>query len=82
MTRADLANEEAMVLHEDWFDAALIGETDTGHAVYSIDAILEILMQRDGLTDEEANEWFGYNIAGAYLGEFMPVYVQLTAENE
>jgi hypothetical protein len=82
MTRADLANEEAMVLHEDWFDAALIGETDTGRAVYSIDAILEILMRRDGLTDEEANEWFGYNIAGAYLGEYMPVYVQLKTENE
>jgi hypothetical protein len=81
LTRADLANEEAMVLTEEEFDAALIGESSTGRAVYSIDAILEILMQRDGLTDEEANEWFGYNIARAYLGEYMPVYAQLRKEN-
>jgi hypothetical protein len=34
-------------------------------------------MERDGLDEEEANEFFGFNIECVYLGDFMPVYVQV-----
>jgi hypothetical protein len=77
MTREDVANVNPEALIADGLDAALIGVTDTGTAVYSIDKIIEILMTRDGMDDEEADEWFGFNIAGAHFGEHDPVYVNL-----
>jgi hypothetical protein len=49
--------------------------------VYSIDAIIKILMDRDGMDEEEANEFFGFNIAGAHFGPNDPIYVSLQAEN-
>jgi hypothetical protein len=32
-------------------------------------------MQRDGMTHEEAIEFFDFNIAGAYVGEYTPIYM-------
>ena len=41
--------------------------------VYSGELILAKLMERDGMTDEEALEYIDFNIEGAYLGEGTPV---------
>ena len=41
--------------------------------VYSADAMLELLKDRDGMTDEEALEYFMFNIEGAYIGIDTPV---------
>tara|TARA_R110000744_G_scaffold65259_1_gene134085 strand:- start:5602 stop:5835 length:234 start_codon:yes stop_codon:yes gene_type:complete len=43
--------------------------------VYSVDKIIEILIDRDGMTEEEAVEFFEFNIEGAYMGRMTPVYV-------
>ena len=32
-------------------------------------------MQRDGMTEEEAVEFFDFNIECAYVGEFTPIYM-------
>jgi hypothetical protein len=32
-------------------------------------------MSRDGMTPEEAQEYFEFNIQGAYVGESTPIYV-------
>ena len=32
-------------------------------------------MQRDGMTEEEAQEFFEFNIACAYVGEYTPIYM-------
>lgn len=63
----------------DSFDTALIG---TAHRVgqglllvYSVDGILDVL-ERQGMSPEEAQEWFDYNIEGAYLGPGTPIYVR------
>lgn len=32
-------------------------------------------MTRDGMTEEEAQEWYEFNILGAYCGEGMPVFL-------
>ena len=34
-----------------------------------------ILETRDGMTEEEAVEFFEFNIAGAYVGEYTPIYM-------
>ena len=72
------------------YDACII-EVKDGVAYYSVDKILCVLqemfledLQANGefldedLEDEAsmmAIEWFDYNIAGAYMGEYTPVYV-------
>ena len=41
--------------------------------VYSGDEIVSILMNRDGMTHEEAMEFVDYNIEGAYTGKDTPL---------
>ena len=65
------------MLIADGFDEAIIGTTTKGLAVYSVSAIVEILMRRDGMDDEEAMEYFYFNIDGAYMGEETPLFVHL-----
>lgn len=48
---------------------------DIPRAVMSIAGIIRILMMRDGMTEEDAWDWYYYNIEGAYVGENTPIYV-------
>lgn len=41
--------------------------------VYSGEKICEILMSRDGMSDDEALEYIEFNIEGAYVGPNTPV---------
>ena len=52
-----------------------------GVAVYSTSKCLDILMERDGMTDEEAMEYFTFNVTGAYVGENTPVFLEDLEEN-
>lgn len=45
--------------------------------LYSKQKILEILCQRDGMTDSEAEEFYDYNILGLYAGEQNAVFLDL-----
>lgn len=66
--------EEAIFL--DGFDDAIIGHGERcGLLVVLYDAYkcIDILMS-DGMTDEEAQEYFDFNILNAYLGENTPIY--------
>jgi len=38
--------------------------------------VLEILMTRDGMSYEEAREFYEFNIVGAYVGPGTPVFVE------
>ena len=67
------ANEEAMLV--DGHDDALAGYDTQGRAIYFVDAIIGRLMQRDGMAQEEAIEFFDFNIAGAYVVEYTPIYM-------
>jgi hypothetical protein len=67
------ANEMAMLV--DGHDDALAGYDTQGRAIYFVDAIIGTLMQRDGMTQDEATEFFDFNIAGAYVGEYTPIYM-------
>tara|TARA_Y100000361_G_scaffold70498_1_gene62320 strand:- start:1614 stop:1898 length:285 start_codon:yes stop_codon:yes gene_type:complete len=66
-------NPEAMFA--DGFDNALMGYSSDGKAIYSADMIIGTLMNRDGMTNEEAVEYFGFNIECAYVGEYTPIYM-------
>ncbi len=66
-------NPEAILL--DGYDEALLGLGQRGPgqvlAVYSVKRIKEALC-RD-MDEEEADEFFSFNIAGAYCGEHTPI---------
>lgn len=70
-------NQEALVA--DGFDEALIGYIERATsgivACYSREKCIEILMKRDGMTWEEATEFFDFNVAGAFVGETTPVFL-------
>lgn len=63
-------------LKVDGFDKAIIGEEySSGRLVYSAERMIKILMNRDGMSFEEALEFMEYNIIGAYVGEMTPIYI-------
>ncbi len=56
------------------YERAIIGQDDASlRVVYSADKIIEILSEE--MTPEEAEEFYEYNILGAYMGEMTPIYV-------
>ena len=69
-----MTNEEA--LRADGFNDCIIG-TDYKklRVVYSIERMLQVMITRDGMSMEEAIEYFDFNIGGAYVGEMTPMYV-------
>ena len=66
-------NPDAMLA--DGLDDALAGYDSRGRAVYLIEEILGILVTRDGMTEEEAQEFFDFNIDGAHVGQYTPIYM-------
>lgn len=77
-----LAELEPEALTVDGFDEALVGWTDSwsGHdrsirAVYSAKKIIHMLEQQ-GMLREEAEEYFEFNIAGAYVGKHTPMFIR------
>jgi hypothetical protein len=66
----------------DGFDDCVIGTANIWRdqitvtvLVYSADAMIETMMDRDGMSDEEAQEFLLFNIEGAYIGIDTPVLV-------
>lgn len=66
-------NPDAMLV--DGHDDALAGYDTRGRAIYRIEDIVRTLMERDGMTEEEAVEFFDFNIECAYVGQFTPIYM-------
>lgn len=65
------------MLIADGLGEALIGITTKGLAVYDSYKVIAILMARDGMDEEEAIEFFEYNIDGSYVGEQTPIFIFL-----
>ena len=71
--QADM-NPDQTFLMADGFDDALLGlDIQHGRTVYSVRRCLEILVQQ-GMTEEEAVEYFEFNTRGAYVGPSTPIW--------
>lgn len=74
----------ADVLLADGHDAAIAGllvKPEGGAAVaYSVSQVIASLVA-DGMSEDEAEEYFSFNIAGAYVGPGTPVFIAETAAN-
>jgi hypothetical protein len=71
------ANPEALMA--DGFEDALVGVAEQFTrimACYDYDKCIEILCKRDGMSEDEAVEYFDFNVAGASMGEFTPVFIK------
>ena len=67
------------LLIADGFDDAVIGiDYSSKRLIYSITACVQIL-SRD-MSEEDAVEYFFYNVAGAYVGERTPIWCEDFAE--
>ena len=79
MLSEDIAevNPEALIC--DGFDDAIIGMAERinlGPVVaYDVEKMIEIMVNRDGMTDEEAWEFYYFNIVGSWVGEFTPIFI-------
>jgi hypothetical protein len=81
MTRDEIAefNEELLMLEPSYFDKAIVGvvtNIKTQAVCYDVNKIIKILMKEDKMTEEEAREFFDFNILGAWVGEYTPVYLE------
>ena len=66
----------------DGFDIALIGTASVWNGnervevlVYDIFVMVQQLIVRDGMTEEEALEYIEFNIENAYIGKDTPIIV-------
>ena len=83
MNRADITDlygdDEPNICFAEGFDEAIAGVVWDGErtrVVYDTELILELLMGRSEMTYEEAVEYFDFNIAGSYMGEYTPLYLE------
>jgi hypothetical protein len=70
---------EEEILIADGYDDCIIGY-DYGigdiRIIYSVKKILNKLVKKDYMTEEEAIEHFEYNMRGGYVGEKTPIWCQ------
>ena len=68
------------MLKWDGFDSAIIGvggrcNTDP-MIVYDYDKIVDVLVMRDGMAQEEAEEYLDYNVVCAWIGDTTPIILK------
>jgi len=68
------AYPDTLFMIADGFNEAVIGVCGD-KLVYSIEKIIEKLME--DMSEEDAWEYYSYNIEGSYVGEQTPLYVEL-----
>lgn len=70
----------------DGFDDCIIGVGryfgSPSLLVYSTRRMLDVLVSDHGMTEEEAEEYFEFNITGAYVGEGSPIFLDAHEDDE
>lgn len=67
--------EDETFLKADGFDEAIIGVDETTmRLIYSVKKCIEILI-RD-MSEEDAIEYFTFNVSSAYVGDKTPIWCQ------
>ena len=69
----------ALVLEpRDLFDSAIVGvrtnKLGKQVVVYSRGKVIDALMRGEGWSEEDAVEWFEFNIRSAWMGDRTPMY--------
>jgi hypothetical protein len=80
MNKKDLLLERYdTLMFADGFDDAIVGVSNRAGleplVTYDIEKCIDILMKRDGMSYDDAYEYFEFNVLGAYMGENTPIYL-------
>jgi hypothetical protein len=74
-----LTEENPKAVFADGFDEAIIGISrrfgKDPLVAYSREKCINVLMKRDKMSEEDANEFFEFNVIGSWVGEGTPVFV-------
>jgi hypothetical protein len=73
----DILGEDENVLLADGFDDAFVGigrQFGRPIAVYNRSKCIDIL--KEDMSEEEAEEYFQYNVEGAWVGENTPIFLE------
>lgn len=77
----DDEESEAGIMLADGYEDAFVGVAFNHGmdlvAVYNIDRCIQVLVERDGMDADEADEFFNYNTLGAYAGPRTPMFLHL-----
>lgn len=77
--KAEIADLNPEALLADGFEEAAIGYVANQHhalvVVYDYEKCVQILVSRDGMTDDDAREYLGFNTLSAYVGENGPIFM-------
>lgn len=76
-------NEEMLLA--DGFDLAIIGVAEIcGNTIcaYDYNKCLDILVMRDGMTYEDAEEFMEFNVVGSYMGANTPCFIRLFSDED
>lgn len=57
----DMGYDESVVFENPDFDSAIIGVDTDGHVVYDFELMVQDMMEKDGLSYEDAVEFIEYN---------------------
>lgn len=83
--RAVLSDENPDALWPDGFEEAYLGQArrcgQQALAAFSVRRCIQILMDRDSMTYEEADEFFEFNVNGAWMGAGTPIWVYDTDDD-
>jgi hypothetical protein len=73
------AKVDKTIFLEKAFDKAIVGHFQRCGkppvVVYDVDKVIGVLCDSSGMTTEEAEEWFLFNVEGAWLGEGTPAFL-------
>ena len=75
-----LEDSEEEILLADGFEDAYMGLatqfTKPPLAVYDRRKCIQILVDRDGMSEEEAEEYFQFNVEGSWVGDNTPLFFE------
>jgi hypothetical protein len=75
----DISQDDDELLCADGFEEAFIGVgrrcSRPDVAVYDVSAMIQVLIDRDGMSHLQAVEYLEFNVVGAWVGEQTPIYV-------
>ena len=76
----ELSEEGEALLFADGYDSAIIGvglRDGVEIVVYDSVEVIRILRCRDGMSQAEAEDFFEFNVLGAWVGERTPMFLNM-----
>ena len=76
----ELKKEETTLMKAEGFDHCIMGLSRVANSysiAYDEDKVISTLCDRDGMSLDDAREYYEFNIAGAFVGGGTPTFVRI-----